>query len=834
MKALTDRHFLDVMAATHNFFDTLDQVISDGAERKLGQLHTSNERLDGRRIRVEGQDLIHFGSCSYLALERHPALTAGVVDAVQRYGTQFSSSRTFMSLGLYEELETLLGEMFNRPVIATATTTLGHQSSLPVIVGDDDAVILDQQVHASVQTAAQLLKARGVETHVVRHNRMDALERKLLQLKAKKRHIWYLADGVYSMYGDCAPMAKLVELLDRHEQFHCYIDDAHGVGWAGKFGRGYALSQMPLGPDGQPREQHERMVVAVSLNKSFAAAGGALVLPNEAMRQRIRNCGPTLIFSGPIQPPMLGAAVASAKLHLSEALPVMQAELADKVAFCQQTMDELGLPQIGVSGAPLFFVPAGLPRIVYNIVHRMKAEGFYCNTGVFPAVPMRNGGVRFTINRELSKTDIRSMLERLRHHYPLALAEEGQTEERLEKDFRFCGLDRTLQAPIERVEEPTANALKVRSFDSIAELTPDQQGRWDQRFADRGPMSVATLLELEQAFANPDAPREHLDFRYVEIEDEQGALVLAAHYVVGLVKEDMFAKVEVSEKVEAIRAGGDPDFLVSKAVVLGSPLSVGEHLFLDREHPRWAEALSELTGLLQTVKEECGATQVFLRDFPRGADKALERRMLELGYFEFGLPDMMVIDDLRWADRQDYLARLSSKYRYNVRKEAIAHEERFEVLVGDEDPSAPLDEAELRRCYELYCQVHAGGLQINVFRLPYAVFAAMARHADFDVLRFRLTDEPERGTVAVMFSYVGPTRYSALIVGFDKAIVRSHKVYKQALFRTVERAHALGSASLNLAFTAELEKKKLGARPKPTCAYVMLDDTFSASVLEAV
>jgi 7-keto-8-aminopelargonate synthetase-like enzyme len=53
---------------------------------------------------------------------------------------------------------------------------------------------------------------------------------------------------------------------------------------------------------------HERLVLAASLNKSFATSGGALVFPNEELRQRVRACGPTLIFAGPIQPPMLAAA----------------------------------------------------------------------------------------------------------------------------------------------------------------------------------------------------------------------------------------------------------------------------------------------------------------------------------------------------------------------------------------------------------------------------------------------------------------------------------------------------------------------------------------------
>ncbi len=73
------------------------------------------------------------------------------------------------------------------------------------------------------------------------------------------------------MRGDFAPYAELRALLDRYPQLYLYVDDAHATSWYGKHGRGAAL--MELGT-------HERVVVALSLNKAFSAAGGApLVCP---------------------------------------------------------------------------------------------------------------------------------------------------------------------------------------------------------------------------------------------------------------------------------------------------------------------------------------------------------------------------------------------------------------------------------------------------------------------------------------------------------------------------------------------------------------------------
>lgn len=222
---------------------------------------------------------------------------------------------------------------------------------MPTLVGPNDAVILDQHVHASVQMAAALLKASGVHVETLRHSRMDQLESRIQKLKAKFDHIWYMADGVYSMFGDVAPLCRLRQLLDAHSQFHLYVDDAHGFSWTGTRGCGRVLRET---------EQHERMVVAVSLNKCFGCAGGALVLPTREFQSRVRLAGPTLIFSGPIQPPMLGAALASVKLHLSDSFFFLQAALASLIAYTNERCRHQSVPLADFNVRSMELEPAPL------------------------------------------------------------------------------------------------------------------------------------------------------------------------------------------------------------------------------------------------------------------------------------------------------------------------------------------------------------------------------------------------------------------------------------------------------------------------------------------
>lgn len=76
---------------------------------------------------------------------------------------------------------------------------------------------------------------------------------------------------------------------------------------------------------------HERLYFTTSLAKGFAAAGGALVFPNAEMRGKVENWDGTMTFAGPIQPAMLGAGIASAKIHLSAEITERQHDVLGEI-----------------------------------------------------------------------------------------------------------------------------------------------------------------------------------------------------------------------------------------------------------------------------------------------------------------------------------------------------------------------------------------------------------------------------------------------------------------------------------------------------------------------
>ncbi|MEY4545011.1 MAG: hypothetical protein RL685_1206 [Pseudomonadota bacterium] len=374
---------------------------SRGLVRRVAE----DDRFDGRSIVLDGQRVINFSSCSYLGLETDARLKTAACEAVLRFGVQFSSSRAYVSAPLYGELESLLSQMVDgAPVVLAPTTSLAHQSALPVLVGDRDAVLFDVQVHASVQAALPELRLRGVPCEAVRHNRLDRLEERIVALSARHERVFYLCDGIYSMHGDVLDVEGLYALLERQPSLMAYVDDAHGVSWSGRRGAGTVLGH---------RRLHPRMIVLFGLAKSFAAAGGAIVLPERALAERIVTEGRTMIFSGPLQPAQLGAGVASAKIHLSEELPVLQAAVDARIEAFHQALAREEIDGVSSDHSPIRFIPMGDEQAAMDLSAALLGRGYFVNVACFPAVARRRAGLRVMLNAHHTLADIEGLVAEL-------------------------------------------------------------------------------------------------------------------------------------------------------------------------------------------------------------------------------------------------------------------------------------------------------------------------------------------------------------------------------------------------------------------------------------
>jgi 7-keto-8-aminopelargonate synthetase-like enzyme len=759
----------------------LDQMLTEAGGQGLLLRTPDDTPLDGRTITMDGQSLLNFGSCSYLGLELDPRMREAVCAAVMRYGTQFSSSRTYLSAPPYPVLEELLGGMFGGHVLVAPSTSLAHIAALPVLVGDRDVVVMDQQVHSSVQVAVAQLKTQGIHVELVRHNRMDLLEDAVERLGSDHEHVWYLADGVYSMFADLAPFEQLGQLLARHEQLQLYIDDSHGVGWSGTHGRGPALEHLG---------GHDRLVVAASLNKSFAAAGGALIFPDEERRRRVRTLGGPMIFSGPVPPPMLGAALASVAIHRSPELRERQAALQERIALCDELLTQHGLPVASDTPAPIRYVRLGLPQVAQGVVGRLMEDGFYTNLAIFPAVPIKQAGVRFTLTLHHEPEDIEALVGALARSVPSS-------------------------AP------RPAHRLRLEHHRTIDAL---DEREWDGLLGDRGTFDAAGLRFLEATFGGVGRPEDEWAFHYYVVRDDRGAPVLATFFTAALWKDDMLASAQVSVQVEERRAS-EPYFLTSRTFAMGSLLTEGDHLYLDRSR-RWREALDLLIDAVASDAAEERAATTILRDVP-ARDDVLCDVLAERGFVRIAMPDSFTIDAVAVNDG-DWLAGLSVKSRAHQRRDVLPWDGTFNVEVLHAGSRRPSD-AELDQLHRLYCNVRDRSLELNTFELPRRAFREMLAHQCWELVVLRLGDDD--APVAFGAHFLGRRHYAPMIVGLDYRHVRSSHSYRQALRQALLRARALRAERVLLGMGAPLEKRRFGARAEARVSFAQSADHFGQEVL---
>jgi 7-keto-8-aminopelargonate synthetase-like enzyme len=380
----------------------VDDAFKQAIARGLAHLVAEDDQVSGRFVTLGGRRHVNFGTCSYTGLETDLRLKDAACEAVARYGVQLSSSRAYLSAAPYRELERLLGRMFGAPLVVAQTTTLAHFAALPVLVGERDAVVCDQLAHNSLQSVLPTLTAAGATCRLVRHNRLDRLEELVTALEQHHPRVWYIADGIYSMHGDAAPMEGLRELLGRHERLHLYLDDAHGVSWRGTHGRGHVLGDGDIPP---------RTVVAAGLAKAFSAGGAVLLFPDPEAARLVRTCGSTLIFSGPLQPALLGAGIASARVHLSGEIYERQNKLLERIFLFNELAERRGVPLASTAATPIRFVRTGDNDTTYALAEALQREGFFVNTAVFPAVSPGQGGLRISLTVHHAMDDIRALVD---------------------------------------------------------------------------------------------------------------------------------------------------------------------------------------------------------------------------------------------------------------------------------------------------------------------------------------------------------------------------------------------------------------------------------------
>jgi glycine C-acetyltransferase/8-amino-7-oxononanoate synthase len=259
----------------------------------------------GATVLLDGRPALLLCSNNYLGLADHPRVREAAADAAMRWGVGAGASRLVSgTMTVHRRLEERLAA-FERTE-ACVLFGSGYLANLGVIgalAGNGDTIFSDELNHASVIDGCRLSRA---EVFVYRHRDLEHLEWGLARHPRGGRLI--VSDTVFSMDGDVAPLAELVELA-RAYAARLVVDEAHATGNLGPGGRG-AVAEAGL--------EGEVDVIVGTLGKALGSYGAYACARAETVRYLI-NTARSLIFS--TAPPPPAAAGALAALDLLEQRP---------------------------------------------------------------------------------------------------------------------------------------------------------------------------------------------------------------------------------------------------------------------------------------------------------------------------------------------------------------------------------------------------------------------------------------------------------------------------------------------------------------------------------
>src|ERR1700722_7117102 len=322
--------------------------------------------LSRKLVHSDGEHLLDPAGNDYLGLARDPRVVAGAVAAARTYGAGAGASRLVSgTLSIHTELEREMAAFTGSPAPLSFST--GYPANLSVVqaLADSDTLIVsDAHIHASMIDACRLTRATVT---VTAHNDVDAVARALAG--RGQRRALVLAETIYSVLGDAAPLAELAELVAAADAV-LIADEAHAFGVGGPGGRGLLAAN---GLAGRPD-----VVATGTLSKSFGSQGG-LVLGSPAVRGHLVTRPRPFIYDPGLAPAAAGAALAA--LEVIKAAPELAARVRRNAALLA---DAAGVT--GPAGAVLS-VPMPGPREALAAVAAAAAGGPRIGCLPAPATP---------------------------------------------------------------------------------------------------------------------------------------------------------------------------------------------------------------------------------------------------------------------------------------------------------------------------------------------------------------------------------------------------------------------------------------------------------------
>ena len=367
----------------------LDEGLAELDRSDLRRTRRTLDSPQAAHVTLAGRTLANFSGNDYLGLANHPRLKDAAHRALDEWGVGAGASPLVSGHSrLHAEAEQRFARFAGLPrALLFGSGYAANLGILATLGGRDAEIFSDALNHACLIDGARLSRA-GVSRYA--HADVADLEARLRASRAAVRII--ATDAVFSMDGDLAPVARLVDLAERYDAW-LVLDDAHGIGVAGATGRG-SLEHWGV--------RSPRIVYMATLGKALGGygafvAGEARVV--EWLVQRAR----TYIYSTAL-PPML-AAVAIEAITLLEEDRGLVAALRSRIARFHAACRAEGIEPPASSTAIQPLVVGSAARAV-AASQALAERGFFVPAMRPPTVPEGTSRLRVSLTAAHSDEDI--------------------------------------------------------------------------------------------------------------------------------------------------------------------------------------------------------------------------------------------------------------------------------------------------------------------------------------------------------------------------------------------------------------------------------------------
>ena len=344
---------------------------------------------------INGRKTILVGTNNYLGLTFHPDSILAAQQALAKEGTGTTGSRMANgSFASHRELEKAIADFYGAPYAIVFST--GYQANLGVLsalAGAGDTILIDGDSHASIYDGCRL---GGADIIRFKHNDVADLEKRLRRLGDRSHRTLIVVEGIYSMLGDRAPLAEIVDVKKKYGAT-LVVDEAHSLGVLGQHGRGLA--------EETGVEQDVDCIVG-TFSKSLGSTGGFGISSHPEF-ELIRYTSRPYIFTASPCPSVVASTRAT--IRIIQAHPELRHQLWTNAHQLYNGLIKSGYT-LGAEVGPIIAAMIPTKELALGMWKELLENGIYVNLMIPPATPNGECLLRCSVSAAHTEKQIEKIL----------------------------------------------------------------------------------------------------------------------------------------------------------------------------------------------------------------------------------------------------------------------------------------------------------------------------------------------------------------------------------------------------------------------------------------